>query len=499
MNRIARQLIIFCYFLFLSMLTACSQPGSQAIRFGLASAPISLDPRFATDASSVRINRLLYQRLVDFDDQYRPVPSLASWKKISDTHYRFTLNKTARKFTNGYMLQAADVKATYDFILDKSNASPHRGSLNKISRIDVIDNKTIDFILNQSDPLFPGYLVIGIVPEKAIKQGLSLDKKPQGSGAFRFVSWLGQGRLNIERKSDKQQVAFLHVQDPTVRVLKLIRGEVDVIQNDLPVELVRYLTKKKTLQTKYLEGSNFTYLGFNMQHPDLKKRLVRQAIAHAINRKELVRYMMESQTKLATGLLPPYHWAGIQTENPYDYNPEKARRLLAQAGYSARHPLKLEYKTSGNPLQIRIATIIQQQLKDAGIKLKLRSLDWATVYGDIKSGRFQLYSLSWVGIKLPDIFYYVFHSKSVPPAGANRGRYNNVKVDKLLELADKESDMQQRIGHYQQLQDLLLKDLPYIPLWYKANVAIMSSDIKDYRLAKDGNYDGLEFIRKGGS
>jgi len=496
MNTIVR--FIVCLF-WLTTLASCSQPDSQSIRFGLASAAISLDPRYATDASSVRINRLLYQRMVDFDDQYRPIPSLASWKKITNKHYRFTLKSEPGNFIGGQQLRASDIKATYDFILNKKNVSPHRGSLSKIIRIDVIDDKTIDFILSHPDPLFPGYLVIGIVPESAVKQHIRLDKKPQGSGSFRFVEWPGQDRLIIERRKDKQRIEFLHVQDPTVRVLKLIRGEVDIIQNDLPVELVRFLESKPSLRTEYLEGSNFTYLGFNMQHPDLKKHAVRQAIAHAIDRAKLVRYMMGAKTKLATGLLPPYHWAGIKTPNPYDYNPAKARHLLASAGYTKLNPLKLEYKTSGNPLQIRIATIIQQQLKDAGIQLTLRSLDWATVYGDIKSGRFQLYSLSWVGIKLPDIFRYVFYSKSVPPAGANRGRYNNAEVDRLLDLAEQEYNIQSRIQYYRKLQNLLLQDLPYVPLWYKANVAIMASDLKGYRLAKDGNYDGLELISKGGS
>ncbi len=484
------------WLLIILLMTACSTPDSNAIRFGLANAPISLDPRFATDATSARINRLLYQRLVDFDEQFRAVPSLADWQRLTNTHYRFQLREVERLFENGERLTANDVKATYDYILDAGNASPHRSALLNIKNISVVNDDTIDFTLNKADPLFPAFLVIGIVPASVVTQGQALDKYSIGSGRFKFVDWPSNDHLVIERRRDKQRIEFIHVQDATVRVLKLIRGEIDLFQNDLPKELVRYLEKRNSITIDHMMGNNFSYLGFNLQDPLLADKRVRQAIAHALNKKALIRFLLGGKTVSANTLLTPDHWAGLKTSQSYDYDPAQSRQLLKSAGYHEGSPLELEYKTSSDPFRIRIATIIQQQLAEVGIKVNLRSFDWATFYGDIKAGRFQMYSLSWVGIKNPDIFHYVFHSESIPPKGANRGRYNNTLVDELLEKAESATDTDQRAKYYQQLQRQLLQDLPYVPLWYEEHFIAANSNISGYQLVKDGNYDGLNRVMK---
>jgi peptide/nickel transport system substrate-binding protein len=480
--------------LILFVITACSSPQSSAVRFGLASAPISLDPRFATDATSSRINRLLYQRLVDFDEQFQAIPSLADWQRLSNTVYRFHLRDHGRRFENGELLSSADVKATYEFILDPANASPHRGALINIDRIDVIDNDSIDFYLKKADPLFPSNLVIGIVPASVIKQGGILNTRSVGSGQFKFVDWINQDRLTIERRKDQQRIEFIHVQDATVRVLKLMRGEIDMLQNDLPRELVHYLEKRGSVRVEHLAGNNFSYLGFNQEDPALKDIRVRQAIAHAVDRESLIQFLLGGRTVAANSILAPDHWAGLKSAQGYEYDPSRARELLKQAGYHDGHPLQLEYKTSSDPFRIRIATIIQQQLSRVGITVSLRSFDWATFYGDIKSGRFQMYSLSWVGIKNPNIFRYVFHSQSIPPKGANRGHYNNQLIDQLIEKAESAENFDQRADYYRQIQQTLLEDLPYVPLWYEEHFIASNANISGYQLVKDGNYDGLASV-----
>jgi len=478
-------------------LAACDSPVSDAVRFGLASAPISLDPRFATDAASSRINRLLYQRLVDFDEQFRPIPALAEWRQLTPFSFRFQLRDSVQRlFENGKKLSAVDVKATYDFILDKKNASPHRGSVANIDHIQVVDENTIDFRLKKPDPLFPAHLVIGIVPAMGIDKEQGLNNRSMGSGAFRFVAWPSNDHLIIERRRDKLRIEFIHVQDATVRVLKLLRGEIDILQNDLPRELVHYLERQNAIQVKHRAGSNFSYLGFNMKDPALTDIRVRQAIAHAIDRHSLIRYLLGGKTQVANALLSPEHWAGITHTSGYVFNPSLARRLLFEAGYSDKKPLVLEYKTTNDPFRIRIATIIQQQLGEVGIKVKLLSFDWATFYGDIKAGRFQLYTLSWVGIKSPDIFRYVFHSESLPPQGANRGQYANEEVDQLIDKAESAIDPQRRAAYYRQLQQLLLQDLPFVPLWYEEHFYAANREISGYQMALDGNYDGLKAIMK---
>ena len=171
-----------------------------------------------------------------------------------------------------------------------------------------------------------------------------------------------------------------------------------------------------------------------------------------------------------------------------------ARALLHQAGFDSGHPLELQYKTSTDPLRLRIATVIQQQLAEAGVELKLSSYDWGTFYGDIKAGHFQMYSLSWVGIKTPDIFRYAFHSDSLPPAGANRGRLKDPVVDRLIETAEQSRTLDEQAAAYRRVQARLLEELPYIPLWYEDHVYAAAERIQGYRLDRDGSYDSLQYV-----
>ncbi len=484
------------YSLCLLVLLACSQPPDAVIRFGLATAPASLDPRLASDATSARINRLLYRRLVDFDDQARPVPALATWEQLGPTHWRFHLRRPRAPFHDGTPLTARDVAATYRSILAPGSLSPQAGTLRLIRTIEVRDDDTLDFELDHSDPLFPGYLVIGIVPAHAIASGQPLQRQPLGSGPFRFTAWPDPGRLRLTRIADGQVIEFQRVGDPTVRTLKLLRGELDLVQNDLPAELVRYLARQPGIHLLRAPGSNFAYLGFNLQDPATGDLRVRQAIAHAIDRAAIVRYVLGGAARPAAALLPPEHWAGNPELSAPAFDPALARRLLQEAGYDAQHPLSLDYKTSTDPVRLRIATIIQQQLADVGIRMKLNSYDWGTFFGDIKAGHFQLYSLMWVGIRTPDIFRYAFHSESLPPDGANRGRYADRETDRLIEQAEAAPTPDAQAQAWRQLQARLLAMLPCVPLWYEDHVAALRAGITGYRLAEDGNYDGLTDVQK---
>ncbi len=486
---------LLLYFIIIPLLSSCNQTDTNILRFGLSAAPINLDPRFATDATSARICRLLYRSLVDFDKSLLPIPELATWKQVTATHYRFYLGTDGRKFDNGKDLTAQDVKATYDFILDKKNASPHKGNLSVIKKIQVIDDNTIDFFLDKADALFPGRLVIGILPTDLINSQHPFNKKPVGSGSYKFIKWPQSGNLYIQRQSDGQMLEFVEVKDPVVRALKLVRGEIDLLQNDLSPELIAWLAKRSEVKISKAQGTTFSYLGFNLENEVTGQLAIREAIAYAINREEIIKYVIGNAARPATSfMLPATHWAGHPNLKTYDYDPEKARALLAKLGFNAENRLQLSYKTSNNPARIRIATVMQQQLAEVGIDMDLRTYDWGTFYGDIKSGRFQMYSLSWVGIKMPDIFQYVFHSKFMPPNGANRGRLNNPEIDALIDQAGAATKLSDQAILYRKLQEALLKQLPYVPLWYEDHVLATTKHVSGYNLAADGNYDGLKTV-----
>jgi len=473
-------------------LAGCEQAVSKAIRFGVSQAPINLDPRFATDATSVRINRLLYQRLVEFDAEFKAVPGLASWQRITPTHYRFSLSP-GHRFSNGQSLTSADVKATYDSVLDKKTVSPHRASLLMIKEIKTPDAQTLDFMLKKADLHFPGFLTVGILPSQALINKHPFHQNPLGSGTFRMEDWSEVGRLKLQRLRDGQDFEVLHVPQPVVRVLKLLRGEVDLLQNDLAPELVNFLAQK-AFSIETVDGGNFSYLGFNLQDPLTGQLPIRQAVSMAIDRQQIIRYVLGGKARLANGILPPEHWAGLPLQDGINYQPEKARQLLQSLGYDKTHPLRLDYKTSTDPLRLRIAQVIQDQLADVNIDLKISSYDWGTFYGDIKAGRFQMFSLAWVGIKTPDIFRYVFHASAIPPDGANRGRYMDEQSDRLIEEAEQQSVLSEQRTRYKALQRRLLQQLPYVPLWYENHVRISGAGVSGYPLSMDGNYDGLRTV-----
>jgi len=427
----------------LSTISPESAP-DKLIRFGLSNAPVTLDPLQATDAVSGRINRLIYQRLVEFGADNKPVPGIADWQQINAQHYRFRIIKNSRS-----------IPIT----------------------------------------LFPAFLVIGIVPEDLLKTGHLFNKKPVGSGAFKFSHWPFDDQLFLRRQTDQQLFEFLKVTNPTVRVLKLLRGELDLIQNNLPPEHIAFL--KDNVNVKFLtqSGSNYSYLGFNLKDEITGQSQLRKAIAYALDREKIIRYALGDAARTANGFFPAQHWAGAQLKN-YNFDQKRALELMHQLGYSKQKRLQLSYKTSSDPFRIRIATIIQSQLKEIFIDVDIHSYDWGTFYGDIKSGHFQLYSLTWVGINTPDIFRYVFHSESLPPSGANRGRLNNKKIDQLIEQAEQENDLAVQAQIYQLLQEQLHQLLPYVSLWYEDNIAFFRDDIEAYSVSSDGNYDALKNVHR---
>lgn len=471
----------------LAALAACllfagcdAPPAAREIRFAIAQAPLTFDPRYATDAASERINRLLYRPLVTFDAHWRPVPALARWRQIDPLRYRFELGDGGRDFHDGTRLTARDVAATYQSLLALKD-SPKRAEFANIAAIRVLDDERLEFVLHAPDSGFPARLIVGILPARLIAAGHDFGRQPVGSGPLKLLAW--DRSVRLQRIADRQVLVLEEVRDPTVRVLKLLRGEVDLLQGDLPPELVAHLRRRPEVQVKTASGSNFSYLGFNLQDPVLRNPQLRRAVAMAIDREAILRHVLVEGSRPAGAILPPEHWAGNPDLAPIPYDPAGARQLLQQAGVVL--PLKLVYKTSTDAQRLRFATIMQQQMRAAGIALEIRSLDWGTFFDDVRHGKFQLYGLTWVGIKTPEIYRHAFHSQSVPPAGANRGRLRDAELDALIARED-----------WPAVTARAHALLPYVPLWYEGQFAAMRRDISGYPPAADGNWDGLATIKK---
>jgi peptide/nickel transport system substrate-binding protein len=235
-------------------------------------------------------------------------------------------------------------------------------------------------------------------------------------------------------------------------------------------------------------------MGFNLRDPILRDVRVRQAIAYALNRLPIIEYLWRGEAQPARSVLPPQSWAYDGSLPAYDHDPGEAEKLLDQAGYPATSGVRfhLTMKTSTDENTRLMVAVMQQQLREVGIVLDIRTFEFATFFADVTHGAFQLYSLRWIGgNEDPDIFEYAFHSAKFPPNGANRGYYSNPKVDALIDQARREVDQAKRKSAYAELQRILADELPYIDLWYLDNVLVHNKRVHNLQLNPAGNYDFL--------
>ena len=248
------------------------------------------------------------------------------------------------------------------------------------------------------------------------------------------------------------------------------------------------------LKVEQAPGTILGYLAFNTRDPILKDVRVRQAIAYAIDRRPLIQYLWRDQVRPAGSILPPNSWAYDGNVDKYPHDPERARHLLDEAGYKAVNGIRfhITFKTSTDESPRLIAAAMQQQLREVGIALDIRTYEFATFLADVTKGAFQLYTLRLIGGNNdPDIFEYAFDSDNMPPTGQNRGFYSNPKLDALIAAGRTETDQQKRKEIYAQVQQILAEDLPYINLWYLDNVLVHTARVSNLPLNPAGNYDFL--------
>jgi peptide/nickel transport system substrate-binding protein len=480
-------------------IVACrSVPGDRLPGYlvvGIESYPLALDPRYSTDANSVRVGNLIYNSLLRANQNLRLQPELAArWHHIDERSYYFRLREDVR-FHNGRPLTAADVKFTYESILDPTHRSPKRGLLKHLGAIEQLGRYELRFQLDRPHAPFVEQFTMGIVPAGT----LNGHQPPPGSGPFMLAGMEPGEKITLtanphywEGAPQLAGVVFKNVPDAMVRVLEFKKGDVDFMQNDLEPDLLPWLAKNTRAEIAVHQGTTYQYIGINLTHPILKERKVRQALALAIDRQAIIRHLLKDIGEAANGLLAPINWAYDVDVPLWPYQPEKAKQLLDEAGFAdpdgngPRPRFRLSFKTTNIDLRRRIAETLKEQLQKVGIELEIRSYEWGTFFGDVKNGNFHLYSLAWVGVIDPDIQYQLFHSASVPPNGDNRGRYHNPMIDRLLERGRVTFDEAERKRIYVQIQKILADDLPYVPLWWWKNVVVQKPSIQGFVPYPDG-------------
>ena len=487
-------------FLCSGFISACTRgPAARdEIVFALDQTPDNLDPRIGQNAASQRIAGLIFNSLVRKNDRSELIPDLAlRWEMPDPTTYIFHLRDDV-KFHDGRPLTSKDVKYTFTSTLGGVVQSVKAGHpYNLITDIETPDPITIVFKIREPFAPFVWNLatdVIGIVPDGAPSD---FYRHPIGSGPFEFVRYIQDQELVLKRNESyfrtKAASAILHfkiIPEEVVIALELRKGSVDLEENSLAPDMVEALRKEKDLNVAEVDGTNLQYLAFNFGDPVFQDRRVRQALAYGIDRESIVKYLWRNQAKPASSLLPPNNWAYDPNVMKYPYDPARARELLHEAG---RDHLRFTYRVNNdNATAIEMAEIFQQQFREIGVTMDIQGNEFATFFADVLNGRFQTFSLRWIGANNdPDIYNLIFHSKSVPPNGSNRGRYSNPRVDELIEYARRETDIGKRKAAYAEIQKIVSEDLPYINLFYVDVVAVANKRVKGLTLRPTGDYEFL--------
>jgi peptide/nickel transport system substrate-binding protein len=495
------------WFVLFACISCSSHPSPDTLVMLIEQSPANLDPRVGTDSQSERIAGLIFDSLVHKDDHFNLQPWVAEkWGMRDPQTYVFTLRKGIR-FHDGRPLTSRDVKWTLDSLTNGSVVSIRAATYRHVIKVEAPDDTTLIIHLSEPDATLLWNLsdgAFGIVPYGS---GKELSRNPIGSGPFKFVK-LDPDNLVLLNRNDNYwatppKVAHVRlnvVPDATTRALELRKGSADIAAtNALSADLVNTLRRNRKIEVLQQPGTSLVYVAMNLRDPILKDVRVRQALAYAIDRQPILTALVGGFGRLADSVLPPQHWAYNGNVTHYEHSIEKANALLDQAGFSRQQDgirFHLTMKTSTEESSRLLAAVLQQQLRQVGIALDIRSFEFATFYSDIIKGEFQMYPLRWVAgsNQDPDIFEYVFHSASFPPKRANRGYYSNPRVDQLLDAGRHTLDQAERKRIYGEVQEILARDLPYLDLWYMDNLTVHTSRVRDVKVGISADYDFLTHV-----
>jgi peptide/nickel transport system substrate-binding protein len=471
--------------------------------------PVSLDPQLETTAPGSWVFSQILEPLITVNQDMEIEGRLAtSWEFIDPTRLRFTLRQDVT-FHDGTPFNAEAVKFTWDraFLSDppgrwKSLAGPVAGA-------EVVDEYTVDIVAEQ--PYGPMLLTVtmpytGVVSPTAVEAmgNDEFSRAPVGTGPFKFVEWRANDRIVLEAYDDYwrgrpalDRVVFRTVPEEGARMLSLRTGEADMVLLPTPSDLPA-LEADPDFIVEGAPGVGVFYLAFNLERPVVSDVLVRQAIAHAIDRELIVDAILEGGGVLATSVVgePVFGYKDMELLERYPYDPERAIELLQEAGYTrgadglmrdaAGQVLRLDaLPSSGRSLKDReIAEVLQEFLRQVGIEVELHIFEWATTFTLMRGETldYDLNSFTWFTTTADADYtmYSNYVSTELPPASWNRWRYANADVDEWLKAARASLDQEERAELYGRVQDQLAVDLPAIPLYGSYEVAALSADVTGF-------------------
>lgn len=496
--------------LFLSLPTnADSHAKGGTLIFGRGGDSVGLDPAFEVDGESFKICDNVYDTLVQYKDSSTELePGLAeSWESSDDgLTWTFKLRKDV-SFHDGTPFNADAVL----FSLNRQHEKNHpfhdvggsyvywedTGLAGTVDKITAIDHYTVQITLKQAYSPFIYTIAItpfAIVSPTAVKKfGEKFYSNPVGTGPFKFVRWDRKDKIVLEANDDYwggrpkvDRVIFRSIPDNSVRLIELQQGSLHIMEFPNPDDL-QQIQNDDSLMLITQSGMNIGYLAMNMEKPPFDNNKVRLAINHAINKPSITKHLYQGLGEPAKNPIPPTLWSYDNTIDDFEYDPDLAKQLLAEAGYANGFettlwalPVPRPYIPDGRAL----AEVIQSQLNNIGIKANIVTYDWGTYLEKTKNGEHDMAMLGWsADLGDPDNFFYFLLSKSSAekPAG-NIAFYKSDVMQEILDKARTVTDRNERHELYQAAQRLFHQDVPWVPLAHAKQVLVINKRVKNLKL-----------------
>jgi len=458
---------------------------------GTIAEPAILNPVLASDSASHDVTDLVFCSLLKYDKDLNLVANLAAaWEVSRDgKQITFKIRKDA-KWHDGHPVTARDAKFSLDTFLNPKVKTAYRSNYENVALSEVLDDAT--FRVTYREAFAPALETMGgmpIIPHHLLKgrdvnAADDFNYRPVGCGPYRFVSWNRAEAVTLQANPEffegrpyLNRVVLRIIPDMAVQFLELQNGGLDM----MVLTPRQYMgegnkTEFKGQYNKYRYPSNqFTYMGFNLNHPLFKDRKFREAIALAINKQALVDGVLEGLGKVATGPYTPRSWAYNPNVAAVPFDQLKAREMFVAAG--CRYASDGQLTKDGAPVEFTLltnqgnrdreqtATIIQSQLKEVGIKVNIRIIAWSTFLSEfIDKRKFDAVIMGWALAQDPDL-YDIWHSSKTAEHEFNFVSYKNPEVDRLLETGRRTFNRDKRVKIYHEVHRRIAEDLPYVFLY----------------------------------
>lgn len=471
---------------------------------GTIGEPSILIPMLASDSASHNVSGMIFNGLVKYHTDLSVIGDLAESWNISPDGLVITFHlRKGVKWADGVEFTADDIMFGYKTIIDEKTPTAYKEDFLQVKKAEVLDRHT--FRVTYEKPFSPALTSWGglVVLPRHLLEGKDITKtdfgrNPTGLGPYKLNKWTSGQELILDSYRDYfegrpyiDKYIYRIIPDPATMFLELQAGGIDVM-GLTPIQYTKQTETdffRKNFQKFRYPVFSYTHMAFNLRHPWFKDRRVRQAIAHAIDKEEIVDVVLFGLGSPATGPYVPNTWPYNPDVRKYEYDPEKAKQLLKEAGWSDTDedgildkdgvPFKFTILTNmGNSLRKNTATVIQWKLAKIGIKVEIRALEWSTFVNEfIDKKRFQVVILGW-SIGLDPDQYDIWHSSKTKEKELNFISYNNPEVDRLLEEGRRKFDVEERKRAYFRIQEILAEEVPYIFLYVPDATPIVHARFK---------------------